>query len=67
LKPCCTELKPFIVADTETLLIDNVHKPYAAGLLMVRPGEEINKIMIDTYFSENYSIILDSFEERNTK
>lgn len=67
LKPCRTELKPFMVADTETLLIDNVHKPYAAGLLMVRPGEQISDIMIDTYFSEDYSIILDSFEERSTK
>lgn len=67
LKPYRTELKPFIVADTETLLIDNVHKPYAAGLLMVRPGEEINDMIIDTYFSEDYSIILDEFEERSTK
>lgn len=67
LKPCRTELKQFIVADTETILIDNIHKPYAAGLLMVRPGEQINDLMIDTYFSEDYSIILDSFEERSTK
>ena len=67
LKPCCTELKPFIVSDIETILIDNVHKPYAAGLLMVRPGKQINDIMIDTYFSEDYSIIMDSFEERSTK
>lgn len=67
LKACRTELKPFIVADTETILIDNVHKPYAAGLMMVRPGEEFNDIMIETYFSEDYSIILDSFEERSTK
>ena len=68
LKACRTELKPFMVADIETVLINDVHKPYAAGLLMVRPGEEINDaIMIDTYFSEDYSIILDSFEERSTK
>ena len=57
-----------MVADTETILINNVHKPYAAGLMMVRPGEEINNhIMIDTYFSEDYSIIMDSFEDRSTK
>nr|UYK51798.1 hypothetical protein [Paphiopedilum micranthum] len=67
LKTCRTELKPFMVADTETILIDNVHKTYAAGVLMVRPGEQISEIMIDTYFSEDYSIILDSFEERSTK
>ncbi|KAF3451250.1 hypothetical protein FNV43_RR07345 [Rhamnella rubrinervis] len=34
---------------------------------MVCPSEEFNEIMIDTYFSEDYSIILDSFEERSTK
>jgi hypothetical protein len=67
LKACRTELKPFMVADTETILIDNVHKPYAAGLMMVRPGEEISHILIDTYFSEDYSIILDSFEDRSNK
>jgi hypothetical protein len=56
-----------MVADTETILIDNIHKPYAAGVMMVRPGEQINHIKIDTYFSEDYSITLDSFEERSTK
>lgn len=65
--PRSTERKPFLVADTETILIDDVHKPYAAGLLMVRPGEEINDLKIETYFSEDYSIILDSFEDRSTK
>ncbi|KAL0307813.1 UNVERIFIED_CONTAM: DNA polymerase [Sesamum angustifolium] len=66
LKPCHTKLKPFIVADIETLLIDDVHKPYAAGLLVVYPGKQIPDIMIiDTYFSEDYSIILNSFEERS--
>lgn len=36
---------------------------------MVRPGEDLSSKMecIDTYFSEDYSIILDSFEERSTK
>lgn len=62
------ELKPFIVSDLETILIDNVHKPYAAGLMMVHPGIKINEDMIiHTYFSEDYCIIKDSFEERSTK
>nr|YP_009381762.1 hypothetical protein AEK19_MT1345 [Utricularia reniformis]ART31544.1 hypothetical protein AEK19_MT1345 [Utricularia reniformis] len=56
-----------MVADTETILIDNVNKPYALGLLLVRPGEQINDMLIDTYFSEDYSRILDSFEERSNK
>lgn len=34
---------------------------------MVRPGEQIHHIKIDTYFSEDYSITLDSFEERSTE
>lgn len=68
LKPSRTELQPYLVADTETILIDNQHKPYAAGLSLVRPGEEIDpNCRIDTYFSEDYSIILDSFESRSTK
>ncbi|PKU66497.1 DNA polymerase [Dendrobium catenatum] len=67
LKPSRTELKPFLVADTETILIDNEHKPYAVGLLLVRPGKEIKNQLIDTYFSEDHSLILDSFEERSTK
>lgn len=56
-----------MVADIEIILIDDVHKPYAAGLLMVRPGKQISPIMIDTYFSEEYTIILDSFEERKKR
>lgn len=69
LKQSRTQMKPFLVADTETILIDDVHKPYAAGLLMVRPGEDLSSKVkgIETYFSEDYSIILDSFEERSTK
>jgi hypothetical protein len=67
LKPRRSKLKAFMVADTETILVDNVHKPYAAGLLMVRPGEDLNYREIDTYFSEDYSLIFDSFEERSTK
>lgn len=29
---------PFIVADLETILIEKIHTPYAAGLMVVRPG-----------------------------
>lgn len=67
LKQSRTEQKPFIVADMETIIINQVHFPYAVGLMMVRPGEQINEIMIDTYFSEDYKIILNQFEDRSTK
>lgn len=67
LKQSRTELKPFIAADMETIIINQVHFPYAVGLMMVRLGEQINEIMIDTYFSEDYKIILNKFEDRSTK
>ncbi|KAF3951624.1 hypothetical protein CMV_022749 [Castanea mollissima] len=67
LKQSRTELKPFIVADMETIIINQVHFPYAVGLMMVRPGEQINEIMIDTYFSEDYKILFKKFEDRSTK
>ncbi|KAK8481903.1 hypothetical protein V6N13_061530 [Hibiscus sabdariffa] len=52
LKLSSTKVKPFIVADIETLRCgdDKVHKPYAAGLMLVRPGERINDLPIETYF-----------------
>jgi len=80
LKSGSTRLKPFLVADTETILIDvkstpdpetgeedvtKVHFPYAADVLLVRPGVVIDKGRIDTYYSEDYtSKVFKSFEER---
>ena len=73
---CITALKqnrvkclPFIVADIETVLVNNAHVPYAAGFLLVHPGDDVAAIddQIDTYFSEEYNFILPSFEERSTK
>uniref|UniRef100_A0A803NCS8 Uncharacterized protein n=1 Tax=Chenopodium quinoa TaxID=63459 RepID=A0A803NCS8_CHEQI len=80
LKSGSTRLKPFLVADTETILIDvkstpdpetgeedvtKVHFPYAAGVLLVRPGVVIDKGRIYTYYSEDYtSKVFKSFEER---
>ena len=63
------ELNPFLVADTETLLLENVHKPYAAGVMMVHPGDNIkNNSRIDSYFSEDYSsFVFESFEARSSK
>ncbi|GJT97805.1 DNA polymerase-like protein [Tanacetum coccineum] len=68
IKKGSTELKPFIVSDLETIIVNNIHKPYAAGLMMVHPGKMIEKDMIiHTYYSEDYKVILDSFEERSRK
>ncbi|KAK3017832.1 hypothetical protein RJ639_003203, partial [Escallonia herrerae] len=57
---CCrvkepsTGMRPFLVADSEKILIDNVHYPYAAGLLEVMPGEDLSskEECTETYSSE---------------
>nr|YP_010352581.1 hypothetical protein MFQ53_mgp44 [Bidens parviflora]UIR98934.1 hypothetical protein [Bidens parviflora] len=61
------ERKPFMVSDLETILIDNKHRPYAAGLMLVRPGKDVKESLIYTYFSEDYSGYIESFEERSKK
>lgn len=63
-----TVLRPFLVADTETLFIGHTHVPYAIGVMMVIPGEELMVDRIDTYFTEDYSSrIFPTFEERSTQ
>lgn len=32
--------RPFLVADLETVITDDIHVPYAAGFLVVQPGGE---------------------------
>jgi len=67
IKSCSKKRKSFLVGDIETIEIDNVHKPYAAGLMMVRPNKVINKnVLIDTFFSED-NIFIDSFDYRSTQ
>lgn len=41
IKECQTNLQPFIVSDIETILENNIHRPYSAGLLIVRPGKHL--------------------------
>lgn len=42
--------------------------PYAAGVMVVYPDDNLSKSGIDTYFSEDYSPLLyDSFEKRSTQ
>ncbi|CAO2812581.1 unnamed protein product [Amaranthus hypochondriacus] len=60
-------MKPFMVSDLETLMIENEHRPYAAGLMLVHPGQDIKSSLIYTYFSEDYSLFINSFEERSKK
>ncbi|KAK2995386.1 hypothetical protein RJ640_029018 [Escallonia rubra] len=71
LKPTISQKKPFIVADTETLFIDQVHVPYAAGFLVVMPDDEVSSYSsykIETYFSEdNIANLYPTFNERSQK
>ncbi|KAK3037892.1 hypothetical protein RJ639_032122, partial [Escallonia herrerae] len=49
-----TGMCPFLVADSEKILIDNIHYPYAAGLLEVMPGDDLSskEEFTETYVSE---------------
>jgi hypothetical protein len=63
-------LRPFLVADTETIINQNSeHVPYAVGVMVVNPGIPVSRCeRIDTYFSEDFSsIIFPTIEERSTQ
>lgn len=62
--------RPFIVADLETLIISDVHVPYAAGYLVVKPGDDLSSIpphSINVFFSEEYLQSHPNFGERSSK
>ncbi|KAL6491853.1 hypothetical protein OROGR_034003 [Orobanche gracilis] len=66
LKSNATKPEPFLVADTETIMLNKVHTPYAAGVMMVHPSYKLDTNDIYSYFSEDYSTHLyDSFEKRS--
>ena len=71
LKPKISQRQPFIVADTETVIQNTTHVPYAVGFLVVRPGDDLSSEtgnIIETYFSEDYpDIVFETFEERSNK
>ncbi|KAK9041215.1 hypothetical protein V6N11_016327 [Hibiscus sabdariffa] len=70
LKPSKRPMQPFIVADTETTLVNDVHVPYAVGFMVVRPEDKlppsIEENRIETYFSEDCpAIVFKTFERRS--
>ena len=70
LKPTTKDRRPFIVADTETVLINNVHVPYAAGFIALRPGEDIGvypDYAFKTYFSEDDLFHIPEFKDRSDR
>ncbi|KAF6176853.1 hypothetical protein GIB67_026540 [Kingdonia uniflora] len=70
IKPSVKDIKSFIVADLETILINSIHKPYAAGYLVIEQGIEIGALQdykFITFFSENYNPDLSNFQDRSNK
>ncbi|KAL3537038.1 hypothetical protein ACH5RR_000404 [Cinchona calisaya] len=64
------ECRSFIVADIETVMVNNVHVPYAAGYLVVKPGDDLTSIpsySIQIFFSENHITFYPNFEERSQR
>ena len=62
LKPTSKERMP----DTETVQIHDVHVPYAAGFLVVKPGDDVGAkpdYSFETYFSEDHIDFLPEFED----
>lgn len=61
-------MRPFIVADTETVLINDIHVPYAAGYLVVYPGDDVSlkqDYEIEIRFSESHVLFISQFEDRS--
>ncbi|OIT22082.1 PREDICTED: uncharacterized protein LOC109218069 [Nicotiana attenuata] len=61
---------PFIVADIEAALHDDVHVPCAVGFLVVKPGEDLaskSEYYIETYFSEDNDFSISDFKKRSER
>ncbi|KAF9603635.1 hypothetical protein IFM89_037148 [Coptis chinensis] len=70
LKASNKERRAFIVADTETILINDVHVPYAAGFLVVNPGDDVSikpDYELESYFSEDTLFFIPEFEDRSNQ
>jgi hypothetical protein len=61
----CKDMNPFIVADTETVIVDDIHVPYAAGYLIVYPGEDIAADVPQIFFSEDSAFFMPEFKDRS--
>ncbi|KAF5182439.1 Dna polymerase, partial [Thalictrum thalictroides] len=64
------QCRPFIVADLETVVENDVHIPYAAGYLVVKPGDDLTSLpsySIQTFFSENHKTFYPNFKDRSER
>ncbi|KAL2942373.1 DNA polymerase [Bienertia sinuspersici] len=83
LKNSTKAVKPFLVADTETILYKGedldpsssleaspveVHSPFTASVMIVRPRVPVKDSIIDYYYSTDYTpIIYPTHKERSTR
>ncbi|KAF6152893.1 hypothetical protein GIB67_002978 [Kingdonia uniflora] len=64
------EIKSFIVDDIKTILINSIHKPYAAGFVVVEQGIDIDSLKdskFKTFFSKNCYHFMPAFEDRSNR
>jgi len=64
--PRSLKREPFIVADTETVMINDIQVPYAAGFMLVAPGQDVVYSPIETYFSED-DYFRPEFQDRSNR
>lgn len=63
-------LRPFIVADLETVLVNEGHVPYAVGFKVIRPGENVAlnpDLLVESYFSEDHIRFIHEFDDRSDR
>lgn len=70
IKSNATKCRAFIVADIETVMVDNIHVPYAAGFLVVNPADDLTCLQEDSdciqmYFSEDHIPVYSKFADRS--
>ncbi|KAF6154089.1 hypothetical protein GIB67_035635 [Kingdonia uniflora] len=69
-KSSIKDKKSFIVANLETILVNYIHKPYAAGYLVEQQGITIGALQDSkfiTIFSENYNPDFSYFQDRSNR
>ena len=64
------EPRAFIVADIETVLVNDVHTPYAIGYLEIDPSMDLSSIAsssVNIFYSEDHIHAFDKIEVRSMK
>ncbi|KAF6139864.1 hypothetical protein GIB67_009711 [Kingdonia uniflora] len=64
------ERKSFTIDDIKTILINSIHKPYAAGFVVVEQGIDIDSLQdykFKTFYSENYNHFMPAFVDKSNR